>query len=424
MHELRIKAMGALDERSVPLPNGTEVTTRVAKVVKDGHILAQGAMGRVVNRSDDGLRLDVHIVGVGVLSFHRDELTPRKVGQLRYATRRQASWDSLHPCVILETTVGSRAWGMADEGSDTDTRGAFALPTSWTFGLVDPPEDLTSEDGSTQFWSVEKLIKQALRADPNTFEVLFVQSARAKDEVGQWLLDERECFVSAEIYGAFGRYAMSQLDKLSQNMRLVRHRSQLLEWLRKDPRMSLDVVAEKLAKISPRSAPTEADALLQAKQYIKQLYRSMHDQGLIEHNDFASLVAFAKEPPATDFDRELPRELRPKNAYNLLRLIETATHWLRTGEPSFVMTGPFRERLLQIKKGEVPLETVLQEAEARTPLLVEAWQQTKLRKQADVARADRLLRKVQNELARRWVQRAPGPWGSEAPEAPIAQWDE
>jgi predicted nucleotidyltransferase len=424
MSDLRLRAFGAIDERAVALPHGTEVFTRVAKTTRAGRPLAPGAVGRVVDRSPDGQTLLVHIVGVGELEFARTELTPRKLGQLRYAVRRQSSWDALLPCVVLKTTVGSRAWGLADQGSDTDTRGAFALPTPWSFGLVTAPQDLTSEDGSTQFWSVEKLIKQALRADPNTLEVLFVASACATDEVGQWLLDERDCFVSAEIYGAFGRYAMSQLDKLGQNLRLVRHRTQLLEWLRQDPDSTLDQLAERLATISPRESRSEQDAVLRAKQYIKQLYRSMHDQGLIEHNDFASLVQFAREQSEHDFDRELPRELRPKNAYNLLRLIETATVWLRSGEPQFVLSGERRERLLQIKLGQVPLEDVLREAEERAPLLIEAWQSTRLPRQADVARADRLLRRVQHELARRWIAQVPGPWGTAAPEAPVAQWDE
>ena len=40
MNDLRVKGLTALDERAVQLPNGTEVTTRVPKVVKDGHLLA------------------------------------------------------------------------------------------------------------------------------------------------------------------------------------------------------------------------------------------------------------------------------------------------------------------------------------------------------------------------------------------------
>jgi predicted nucleotidyltransferase len=419
--ELRIKGLSAVDPKGVPLPNGTEVTVGVDRVVGAQRV-PQGASGRVVRADPEADVFDVHIVGIGVVRYRRSELVPRKIGQVRYAQRRAGAWDSLRACVVLETTVGSRAWGLADEGSDTDVRGVFALPLSWTQGLVEPPEDLVSEDGSQTFWVVRKCIKQALRADPNTLETLFVAGARATDEIGQWILDERDAFVSAEIYGSFGRYATSQLDKLSQNLKLVRLRAEVLEWLRADPSLTLDAVAAKLASISPRVNVSAADALLAAKQYIKQLYRSMHDQGLIERNEFSALCEFAKSQRETGL--ALPRELRPKNAYNLLRLIYTATEWLRTGEPSFELRGVFRDRLLAIKRGEVELDAVLEEAEALTAPLAEAWKRTRLPPRADVTRADRLLRRINDELARRWVARSSGPLGADAPEPPVASWDE
>lgn len=419
--DLRIKGLGAIDPRALPLPNGTEVTVGVDRMFGERRV-PQGASGRVVKAEPESDVFDVHIVGVGVVRYARDELVPRKVGQVRYAQRRADAWDALRPCVLLETTVGSRAWGLATEGSDTDIRGVFAAPLSWTQGLVAPPEDLVNEDGSHTFWTVAKCIKQALRADPNTLEALFVKNARATDEIGQWILDERDAFVSSEIYGSFGRYATSQLDKLSQNMRLVRHRADVLDWLRKEPSLTLDQVAERLAKLSPRANATESDALLAAKQYVKQLYRSMHDQGLLARNEFSSLVEFASSNEATGL--ELPRELRPKNAYNLLRLIVTATEWLRTGEPEFELRGEFREKLFSIKKGEIPLEDVLAEAESLTAPLAAAWEHTKLPKRADVERADRLLRRVNDELARRWVSRVEGPFGRDAPAAPVAAWDD
>ncbi len=419
--DLRIKGLGAIDPRALPLPNGTEVTVGVDRMAGERRV-PQGASGRVVRAEPERDEFDVHIVGVGVVRYARTELVPRKVGQVRYAQRRADAWDALRPCVVLETTVGSRAWGLATEGSDTDIRGVFATPLSWTQGLVAPPEDLVNEDGSHTFWAVAKCIKQALRADPNTLEALFVKSAHATDEIGQWLLEERDAFVSAEIYGSFGRYATSQLDKLSQNLRLVRHRGDVLEWLRVAPTLTLDEVADKLAKLSPRATVTEADAQLSAKQYVKQLYRSMHDQGLLERNEFSALAEFATSNAATGL--ELPRELRPKNAYNLLRLIVTATEWLRTGEPEFEVRGEFRAKLFAIKKGEVPLDDVLAEAESLTAPLAEAWERTKLPRRADVARADRLLRRVQQEVARRWVLRLEGPFGRDAAEPPTAAWDD
>ena len=265
-----------------------------------------------------------------------------------------------------------------------------------------------SADGSHTFWEVGKAIRQALGADPNTLEMLFVKSVKASDPTGEWLLESRDAFVSREIYGSFGRYALSQLKRLAQSSRLAEHRSVVLEWLRADPTMVLDDVAGKLAQVDLRASATEADRVHQAKEYIKQLYRSMHDQGLLPASDFVSLVQFAKDG-STDF--ELPRDLRPKNAYNLLRLIRTATDWLRSGEPHFEATGEFRDRLLAVKRGEIPLSEIVREAEAMTPELEDARQATTLPERPDVARADRVLKRIREELAGRFTSRAGGSFG-------------
>jgi hypothetical protein len=408
----RIKGLESVDPLSVPLPHGTEVITRVARVSGERRV-PQGMVGRVVRARDGGL--DVQITGVGELWYAREELVPRKPGQVQFALRRAAAWDALQPCVVLEATVGSRAWGLAHEGSDTDLRGAFGLPLSWTWGLGEFPRDLVSADGSATYWEIRKAIDQALRADPNTLELLFVPSARAKDMLGEWLLAEREAFVSRNIFGSFGRYALSQLHKLSSSQRLAEHRDLVLDWLCEEPAPDLDEVARRLAKHSPRQAPTPEDGILAAKTYIKQLYRSLSDQGLIEANDFAALTRYARgggrRPPDA-------RELRPKNAYNLLRLIALATGWLKDGSPTFEATGSLRDRLLDIKHGRVALDEVLRDAEALAPELEAARDLSPLPEHPDYARADRLLRRVGEELARRWVLKEPGAWGRDAPEAP------
>ena len=414
---LKIDALAHLDPIATPLPHGTEVVTRVARE-HGGRRVPEGTIGRVVATGAGDV--DVAIVGVGTLRYARDELVPRRVGQALFARRREASWAALRPCVIVESVVGSRAWGLDDERSDTDVRGVFALPLPWTLGLVAPPEDLVSADSTEAFWSLDKCVRQALRADPNTLEMLFVSGARALDPIGQALLDAREAFVSREIYGTFARYALAQLRRLEQGMRLAEHRASVIGWLRAEPDLTLDRIAERLASLSPRAAPDAASGISMARQWVKQLYRSLHDQGVIERADLDALRAFARDRVA---ERALPRELRPKNAYNLLRLLFAAEQWLRTGAPQLrIEPGPRRDRLLAIKRGEVALEDVLAEAEAMGPALEAARDASSLPLRPDVGRADRLLRELGIELARRFVARTPGPLGADAPEPPAAEW--
>jgi hypothetical protein len=401
----------ALDP-GLPLPNGTSIVTRVSRSLADGKRVPEGAIGRVMATHEEGI--DALIVGVGVLRYARSEISPRKLGEARFAVRREDAWDKLAPCAILESTVGSRAWGVANEGSDTDIRGVFALPFTWTTGLVEPPDTLVSADGSATYWDIGKAIRQAVRADPNTLEMLFVDSARPLDPIGEWLLEARDAFPSVAIYGSFGRYALAQLKGLSQSLRLVEHQKLLFTWLREEPAPSLDDVAARLVA-SAKATENKID-LLGAKEHIKQLYRSLTDRGLAAARDFSGLVAWAREHDAEEI--EIARDYRPKNAYNLIRLLHVAIGWLETGKPELRMHGAVRDTLLAIKQGEISLADTLAEAERLTPALEAARAKSVLPKTADVVRADALLRRAREEAARRHIERVPGPFGLSAKAPP------
>ncbi|TKC98549.1 DNA polymerase beta superfamily protein [Polyangium fumosum] len=418
----RLSGMGDVDPLAVPLPHGTEVTTRVDRTLGE-RLVPQGALGRVVG-SGEGF-FDVLVVGVGTVRYSREELVPRKVGQVRYARRREDAWSALLPCVVVDAVVGSRTWGLSDESSDEDRRGVFVLPFPFTTGLVEPPQDLVSEDGSRTYWEMGKAIRQALRADPNTLEMLFAaasQPASEKDPMGRWLVEARDAFVSVEIHASFGRYALSQLSRLSHDTRLAEHRAIVLGWLREDPTLGLDETAARLAKETQIVAPTPEDALLRAREYLKQLYRSMADQGLLEGREWAALAAYARAGESTLLPS--PRELRPKNAYNLVRLIDLSIRWLRTGAPELCVRDELRPVLLDIKKGRVPLADVITLAESLTPELEAARRESKLPRRADVRRAEAVLRRVREEAARRFFEGREGPFGKDAAPAPEARWDE
>ncbi|CAN5669146.1 hypothetical protein BH11MYX1_BH11MYX1_52630 [soil metagenome] len=407
---LRLGAFADIDPATVPLPIGTEVTTLVDR---DGR--TQGAYARVTRL--DGERVEVAFLDDKRANYLRVEVAPRKLGIVRYAQRREAAWQELHPCVAIATVVGSRAWGVANESSDEDHRGVFVLPLTWVTGLVDAPLDLISADGSQQYWEIGKAIRQALRADPNTLEMLFAQP-RVIDPIGAPLVAMRNGFLSQEIYGSFGRYALSQLDRLEHNQRLADHRATVIGWLQENPTLGIDETAERLADAAHVEAPTRRDAVLRARDYLKQLYRSMYDQGHIAANDWVSLRVAAKH------ELPVPRDLRPKNAYNLIRLLDLAIRWL-SGETPDVRSGEaIRPMLLAIKGGELAMTEVMELANEMTPKLEAARAKSPLPRRPDVAAADRVLREARAESARRWCSLQQGPWGEQAPEPPEARYDE
>jgi hypothetical protein len=407
---IRLGGLTEIDPETVPLPPGTEVVTRV-----DRGGVPKGALARVARL--DGEAVDVTLVDGRSARYLRSEVTPRKLGVARYALRRAAAWDALRACVVIDAVVGSRAWGLADASSDEDRRGVFVLPLAWTTGLVEPPLDLASVDSSHSYWEIGKAVRQALRADPNTLEMLFADPV-VVDPMGAELVAARMAFVTQEIYGSFGRYAISQLDRLEHNQRLAAHRELVIDWLRADPALSLDAAAERLVDAARIPAPTRADAVTRARDYLKQLYRSLYDQRLIATNEWAALRAAA----ARTF--ELPRDLRPKNAYNLIRLLDAAIRWLGGEPPMVQVSDALRPTLLAIKRGEVATDEVMALARELTPKLEAARQASPLPERADLAVAERILRAARTEAARRAIANAPGAWGRDAPPAPEARYDE
>ena len=130
-------------------------------------------------------------------------------------------------------------------------------------------------------------------------------------------------------------------------------------------------------------------------------------RALIAANDWASLRA------AASAELELPRDLRPKNAYNLIRLLDLAIRWLarRAARGARVATRSGR-RCSRSSAARCRCADVMALARELTPKLEAARQTSPLPTHADVARAERVLRAARDEAARRWLARAPGPWGA------------
>lgn len=401
----RLHGLNDVDPHTTQLPVGTEVVTRVDRMV-DGKVRTQGAVGKVVGLDAAGLFM-IGFVDGKQGTFARSELLPRKLGLLRYEQRRESTWHQLANTVVLDALVGSTAWGLADSNSDQDHRGIFVLPLPWLTGLVEPPTDLLSEDRTAAHWEVGKALRQGLRADPNTLEMLFA-SPTIVDDMGAIVVELRIAMISREIYGAFGRYALAQLDRLQHNQRLAAHRDTTLAWLRAEPTLSIDAAAERLVDAAEIEAPTRRDAIARARDYLKQLYRSLYDQRLLASNEWQALALFATTD-ARAF--ELPRDLRPKNAYNLVRLLDEGIRWLSGEPPSVRVPDELRATLLAIKHGDVPMPEVMALARTMTPRLEAARDQSPLPTYGDVAAVERGLRAIRHEAARRFVTQSPDAWG-------------
>src|SRR5206468_6373245 len=125
----------------------------------------------------------------------------------------------LEKLVIYRCVVGSRAYGLDNDESDTDRRGVYLAPAELQWSLFGAPEQF--EDSATQscYWEMQKFLVMALKANPNILECLYSPLVEKITPLGEELLSLREAFLSQMIFQTFNGYAMSQFKKIEQDIR-------------------------------------------------------------------------------------------------------------------------------------------------------------------------------------------------------------
>ncbi|MFI1940061.1 DNA polymerase beta superfamily protein [Streptomyces purpureus] len=127
--------------------------------------------------------------------------------------------DLVRDHTIYSCVMGSRAFGLATEGSDTDRRGVFLAPTPLFWRFDKPPTHVDGPAEEQFSWELERFCELALRANPNILECLHSPVVERIDDTGRELLSLREAFLSRQVHQTFVRYALGQRKKLDADMR-------------------------------------------------------------------------------------------------------------------------------------------------------------------------------------------------------------
>jgi hypothetical protein len=120
---------------------------------------------------------------------------------------------------VYSCVMGSRAFGLATEGSDTDRRGVFLAPTPLFWRFEKPPTHVDGPAPEQFSWELERFCELALRANPNVLECLHSPLVEHIDDVGRELLSLRGAFLSRLAHRTFVRYAWGQRKKLEADVR-------------------------------------------------------------------------------------------------------------------------------------------------------------------------------------------------------------
>ncbi|MFI6898291.1 DNA polymerase beta superfamily protein [Streptomyces sp. NPDC050256] len=120
---------------------------------------------------------------------------------------------------VYSCVMGSRAFGLATEDSDTDRRGVFLAPTPLFWRFDKPPTHIDGPADEQFSWELERFCELALRANPNVLECLHSPLVERIDATGRELLSLREAFLSRQAHQTFVRYALGQHRKLEADVR-------------------------------------------------------------------------------------------------------------------------------------------------------------------------------------------------------------
>ncbi|MEV7445594.1 nucleotidyltransferase domain-containing protein [Streptomyces sp. NPDC091204] len=121
---------------------------------------------------------------------------------------------------VYRCVMGSRAFGLATEASDTDRRGVYLAPAPLFWRFEKPPTHVEGPRDEEFSWELERFCELALRANPNVLECLHSPLVDELTPVGEELLSLRGAFLSRRAHTSFSRYAASQRGKLLADVRV------------------------------------------------------------------------------------------------------------------------------------------------------------------------------------------------------------
>lgn len=142
-------------------------------------------------------------------------LAEYKDGRISHATAQH----DLFGRVILRCVIGSRAYGLDNEHSDVDRRGAFLPTAQQQWSLFGVPEQIELDATQECYWELQKFIVLALKSNPNVLECLYSPLVETATTLGQELIGIRDCFLSRLAYQTYNGYVMSQFKKMQTDLR-------------------------------------------------------------------------------------------------------------------------------------------------------------------------------------------------------------
>lgn len=201
---------------------GTQIVALRDVIGSGGRILhPRGAVGVVVRSPGD---LD-HAYRVRFLDGAEEAMTREDIVMLAQhiegdmAANHPVADGDLYERVIYRCIVGSRAFGLDSDQSDTDYRGIFLPTADRQWSLYGVPEQLENDATQEHYWELQRFLVLALKANPNVLECLYTPLVEKTTPLIDELLQMRSIFLSRLVYQTYNGYVMSQFKKMQADLR-------------------------------------------------------------------------------------------------------------------------------------------------------------------------------------------------------------
>lgn len=286
------------------LPVGTQVVARVELRDRQGEVVClEGAVGVIVESpTDNSHAYRVQLPDGNQVCLRRHELSIRKQFQreaLGSATDFLAEYN-LDDFVIYRCVVGSRAYGLDDEQSDTDRRGIYLPPAELHWSLYGIPEQIEHKVEQECYWELQKFLVLALKANPNVLECLYSPLVETCGPIAVELLSLREIFLSQLVYQTYNGYVLSQFKKMEQDLRS----SGEIRW--KHAMHLIRLLLSGITILKEGFVPVRVEAYrdrLLAIKYNQVAWEAVNEWRLRLHHEFDQAFASSKLPERPNYEK-------------------------------------------------------------------------------------------------------------------------
>jgi uncharacterized protein len=277
------------------VPAGTQVVSQI-----DTDRTLKGTVGVITQIPTDGNHTYCIKLPTGAeINLQRHEFAIRKQYQ-SVGIDRESSDFNLADHVIYRVIIGSRAYGLDDENSDTDRRGIYLPPANLHWAMYGVPEQIENKANEECYWELQKFLVLALKANPNVLECLYSPLVETCSSIAAELLELRSIFLSQLIYQTYNSYVLSQFKKMEQDLRnhgevRPKHAMHLI-------RLLLSGITILREGFVPVQVEQHRDALLAIK-YQKTTWEEVNAWRLRLHEEFDRAASQTQLPERPDYDR-------------------------------------------------------------------------------------------------------------------------